>query len=163
MTEATMDTSAVVRDITVAVPIQRAWDVFTRDFSTWWPSAYSIGTEPMETCVIEPREGGRWYERSASGSECEWGRVLSYDPPQRLVLSWGISADWSVEPDASNHSEIEVTFTAAGDSSTRVELVHRGFERHSAAGYKVRDVVSSGGGWGSLLEQYAQATQRSGG
>ncbi len=159
MTEATMDTSAVTREITVAVPLQRAWDVFTRDVSTWWPSTYSIGSEPMDTCVIEPREGGRWYERAASGAECEWGRVLAYDPPNRLVLSWGVSADWSVEPDQANHSEIEVTLTAEGDNATRVALEHRGFERHSADGGKIREVVSSGGGWGNILGLYAQAAQ----
>jgi uncharacterized protein YndB with AHSA1/START domain len=89
--------------------------------------------------------------------------VRVYDAPQRLVLTWGIAADWTVEPDESKHSEIEITFTAEGGNATRVELEHRGFERHGTDGAAVREVVSSGGGWGSLLEQYAQATQRAGG
>ena len=163
MTEATMDTTAVRREITVAVPPERAWEVFTRDFSTWWPSAYSIGTEPMETCAIEPRAGGRWYERGQNGAECDWGRVVAYDPPARLVLSWGISADWSPEPDPANHSEIEVTFAPEGDNATRVTLEHRGFERHGAGGDKVREVVGSENGWRTLLHAYAQTAQRQGG
>lgn len=159
MTEATMDLSAVTREVTVAVPIERAWEVFTRDFSTWWPAAYSIGTEPMESSAIEPREGGRWYERGQDGAECDWGRVLAYDPPNRIVLSWGIAADWSQEADSSNHSEIEVTFTAEGDNATRVELEHRGFERHSTGGAQIREVVGSENGWRTLLGSYAQAAQ----
>ena len=159
MTEAAMDTTAVRREITVTVPVERAWDVFTRDFSTWWPSGYSIGTEPMESCAIEPRAGGRWYERGQNGAECEWGRVLAYEPPSRLVLSWGVAADWTVEPNQENHSEIEVTFVAEGDGATRVTLEHRGFDRHSSGGQQIREVVGSENGWQTLLGSYAQAVQ----
>ena len=159
MTEATMDTTAVTSEVTVAVPIERAWDVFTRDFSTWWPSTHSVGTEPMETCFIEPQEGGRWYERSANGTECDWGRVRAYEPPNRLLLTWGTGADWRPEPDETKHSEVEVTFTAEGDNATRVTLEHRGFDRHAAGGAEIRTAVSSPQGWPMLLDRFQQAAE----
>jgi uncharacterized protein YndB with AHSA1/START domain len=68
--------------VTVEAPKERAFDVFTAEMSTWWPRSYRIGAADLEAAVLEPRAGSRWYERGADGSECEWGRVLTYDPPR---------------------------------------------------------------------------------
>jgi uncharacterized protein YndB with AHSA1/START domain len=152
-----LEIEPVVRSITVAVPIQRAWDVFTRDFATWWPETHHIGTEPMDTCAIEPREGGRWYEVGADGSECDWGVVLAWEPPIRLVLTWQIGSDWKFEPDPACASEIEVLFTPDGPNATRVDLEHRGFERHAIGAGEMRAVVAGEGGWGGILERFAGA------
>jgi len=78
--------------------------------------------------VIEPFVGGRWYERGEDGSTCDWGQVLSWEPPSRLVLSWDISADW--KPDANLKTEIELRFIAEGKDATRVELEHRHLDRY---------------------------------
>ena len=145
------DIEPVVRSVTVAVPIQRAWDVFTRDFSTWWPATHHIGSEPMETCLMEPHQGGRWYEVGADGSECDWGFVLAWEPPLRLVLSWHTTVDWKHDPDPANASEIEVLFTPEGPNATRVDLEHSGFERHAERGDEIRSVVSQEGGWATIL------------
>jgi uncharacterized protein YndB with AHSA1/START domain len=143
---------AVRREITVAAPPERAFTVFTEGMDTWWPRSYTIAAAELDKVVIEPREGGRWYERGVDGSECAWGEVLVYEPPNRIVLTWRIAGDW--QPDEAA-SEIEVTFTPAA-GGTRVELEHRHFER-LRLGDAMREQVGGDGGWGGLLARYSAA------
>jgi uncharacterized protein YndB with AHSA1/START domain len=97
MTEqATLPT--VQRSVTVSATVDRAFDVFTRSFTTWWPADYHIGSAEYAEAVIEERTGGRWYERGVDGSECDWGRVLAWDPPNRLLLAWHINGEWQLRP-----------------------------------------------------------------
>jgi uncharacterized protein YndB with AHSA1/START domain len=80
--------------VTVKAPQDVAWRTFTEKMGTWWPLVtHKIGDAKAVDAVIEPRVGGRWYERGEDGSACDWGRVLSWEPHSRLVLSWEISAD----------------------------------------------------------------------
>jgi uncharacterized protein YndB with AHSA1/START domain len=103
--------------------------------------------------IIEPRVGGRWYERGDDGSTCEWGSVLSWEPPSRLVLSWDISADWQYDPDLK--TEIEVRFIAEGNDATRVELEHRKLDRYGARRDEMRHIFNTEGDWGRLLAMFA--------
>ena len=154
MTQATVE--AVRREITVPAPPERAFAVFSERFDTWWPRSHHIGAPEMAEAIVEPRTGGRWYERGVDGSECDWGEVLAYDPPHRLVLSWHLNGEWAYDPDPAHASEIEVTFTPDGDG-TRVQLEHRGFERHGATAAALREGVSGDGGWNGLLKLYSEA------
>jgi uncharacterized protein YndB with AHSA1/START domain len=142
---------------TVGVPIEKAFRVFTESFSTWWPREYHIGQAEMAVAILEPGEGGRWYEQGVDGSECEWGRVLAWDPPHRLLVTWQINGDWQYDPDPGHASEIEVRFTAEGPNRTTVELEHRLLDR-LVDGQALRDGIGEGGGWSSVLEQFAKAT-----
>ena len=98
-----MSTPSPVPDIrgtiTVAVPAEQAFAVFTGSFGSWWPREYHIGQAEMADAVVEPRAGGRWYERGTDGSECDWGRVLAWEPPRRLVVTWQINGQWQYDPD----------------------------------------------------------------
>jgi uncharacterized protein YndB with AHSA1/START domain len=158
MTQVTLE--AVRREVTVPAPPERAFAVFTERFDSWWPRSHHIGEPEMAEAIIEPRAGGRWYERGVDGSACDWGEVLAYDPPHRVVLSWHLNGEWAYDPDPARASEVEVTFTPAGDG-TRVELVHRGFERHGATAEALRDGVTREGGWGGLLGRYSEAVESS--
>jgi uncharacterized protein YndB with AHSA1/START domain len=110
--------------VNVKVPPEVAWRVFTEKMGTWWPLAtHKIGKANAVDAVIEPGVGGRWYERGDDGSTCDWGRVLSREPPSRLVFSREISADWQYDPTLK--TEVEVRFIAEGKDGTRVELEHR--------------------------------------
>jgi uncharacterized protein YndB with AHSA1/START domain len=141
----------------VNAPPERAFAVFTEQFGAWWPSSHSLVEGGWGTAVIEPREGGRWFERGATGAECDWGRVLAYEPPHRVVLSWHLDADYRYDPDPAHASEVEVRFAPEG-TGTRVDLEHRYFERHAdGRGATVADSVGGEGGWGALLGMYAQA------
>ncbi|MCI0687435.1 MAG: SRPBCC family protein [Sporichthyaceae bacterium] len=143
--------------VTVGVPVERAFRVFTESFTTWWPPQYHIGKADMAEAIIEPRASGRWYERGVDGSECEWGRVLAWEPPHRLVVTWQINGQFQYDPDPEHASEIEVRFTADGPGKTTVELEHRNLDR-LVGGQAVRDAISGGGGWTSILDAYVKAT-----
>ena len=147
----------VRRSVVVEASQERAFDVFTRGFSTWWPlESHHIGAADCAEAVIEPRAGGRWFERGVDGSECDWGRVLEWDPPHRVRLAWMLGPQWQYDPDDSHATEVEIQFVAEGAATTRVELVHSGFEQVDG-GEQIRTGVSADGGWGSLLQLYAQA------
>jgi uncharacterized protein YndB with AHSA1/START domain len=151
---ATEDT-AVRHSITVEAPQEKAFAVFTDGFDRWWPRSHKIGPEGLEQAVLEGREGGRWYERDTDGSECEWGKVLVWEPPSRLVLAWQITGEWAY--DADFLTEVEVTFVADGPDRTVVEVQHRGLEAYGDDEDEMRRQFNSTGGWSSLLEAFAGA------
>jgi uncharacterized protein YndB with AHSA1/START domain len=140
---------------TVGVPVERAFEVFTGSVDAWWPHQYHIGAAEVAEVVLEPRVGGRWYERGVDGSECDWGRVLVWDPPSRLVFTWQINGSWQFDPDPARAGEIEARFTATGAQETRVEVEHRYLER-LAGGQAIHRAITGGGGWVQLLEGYAK-------
>jgi uncharacterized protein YndB with AHSA1/START domain len=147
---------AVRQSIVVDASPERAFYVFTNGMTSWWPiDSHSIGDRPMAEAVIEPRTGGRWYERGDDGSECDWGRVLAWEPPDRVVLTWQISAEWKSDP--AIHTEIEVRFTPEGDGRTRVDLEHRGLESFGERTEQMRAIFGSDGGWNGLLRRFADA------
>jgi uncharacterized protein YndB with AHSA1/START domain len=154
MTETTV---AVRRSVTVNATPERAFEVFTAGFSTWWPlESHHIGKTVAAEGILEPRAGGRWFERDAEGNECDWGVVTEYEPPSRILLAWHLTPEFAYDPDPEKATEVEVTFTPTGDG-TLVELEHRGFEKFGETGASMRDAVSSPGGWGDLLQLYAKA------
>jgi uncharacterized protein YndB with AHSA1/START domain len=153
----TQSTAAPVRtQIVVQAPIDRAFEVFTADIGSWWPPANHILDAELSEMVFEPRVGGHIYDRGVDGSESHWARVLAYEPPDRLVFSWDISAQWQIETDPSRTSEVEVRFIAETPSRTRVELEHRGIERHGDGWESMLAAVGSPNGWNGGLEAFAQ-------
>ena len=153
MTETTV---AARRSVTVNATAERAFDVFTAGFSTWWPlESHHIGKTMATEAIIEPRAGGRWFERDADGNECNWGFVTEYEPPSRILLAWHLTPEWGYDPDPEKATEVEITFTPTSDG-TLVELEHRGFEKHGERGASMRDAVSAPGGWADLLQLYAK-------
>jgi uncharacterized protein YndB with AHSA1/START domain len=143
----------IQKTILVATSAERAFQVFSGEMSTWWPLAsYHIGTADATSVVIEPFVGGRWFERGVDGSECDWGRVRTWDPPRLLVLSWEISGDWQHDP--SIQTEVEVRFTAEG-ASTRVDLEHRLLHYYGGKAAEMRGVFDSEQGWKGLLDAFA--------
>jgi len=151
-----MSTATAVRhSITVKAPQERAFTVFTQDFNQWWPRTHKIGPAELSEAVLEGREGGRWYERDVDGSECEWGKVLVWEPPSRLVLGWQISGEWAYDADLL--TEVEVSFVSEGEDQTRVELEHRGLEAYGERMEEVRRSIDSPGGWPGILELFGQA------
>jgi uncharacterized protein YndB with AHSA1/START domain/uncharacterized damage-inducible protein DinB len=148
--------ATVRRTVTVRAGIERAFDVFTAGFDTWWPRGHHIGKKPMVKAVIEPKTGGRCYGREADGTECQWGTVTAWEPPHRLVIAWQVNPNWQFDPDLSHASEVEVLFTPETGGTTRVDLEHRHFERHGGEFDNMRTGVGGPGGWGGLLQMFGR-------
>ncbi len=150
----TISPAPVRKSLSVNATPERAFEVFTARFDSWWPRSHSIGQSPLAEVVLEPRINGRWYGRLADGTEAEWGDVLAWDPPRRLVLAWRIGADWTYHADLL--TEVEVRFTAEGER-TRVDFEHRGLERMGEKAAETRVALDSDGGWTGILKLYADA------
>lgn len=148
----------IQRTVTVPVAAERAFAVFI-DLPAWWPPEFSWSGDVLETLGIEPREGGFCFERGPNGFRCDWGRVLAWEPPARLVFSWQISPDRVPEPDPAKASEVEVRFFEEGPSATRVEVAHREFARHGESAQRYRTDLADQG-WPYLLDRYAAAAGR---
>jgi uncharacterized protein YndB with AHSA1/START domain len=153
----TMTTTAapVTETIVVKGPIERAFEVFTADIGSWWPTSHHILQAELAEMVFEPWVGGHIIDRGADGSECRWARVLAYEPPHRVVFSWDITLTWQIESDPSRASEVEVRFIPESAQRTRVELEHRGIERHGQGWEQMHAAVGSPNGWLIGLERFA--------
>ncbi|HEX4491413.1 MAG TPA: SRPBCC family protein [Acidimicrobiia bacterium] len=152
----TSEETSVSKSIVVQAPIERAFRVFTEDFDSWWPRTHHIATAEMAKALLEPRVGGRWYEQGVDGSECDWGRVLAWDPPRHVAFSWHLNGAFQYEADPSHASRVDVRFTDEGDGATRVELIHSELDRHGDGWTDLRDGVSGQGGWPELMSRYGQ-------
>ena len=150
----TIQPAPVRRSVTVKASQARAFEVFTSKIGAWWPKSHHIGAADPETSVIEPKVGGRWFERGVDGVECELGHVLAWDPPARLLLAWQLTPEWKFDPDLL--TEVEVNFIEEGPGQTRVELEHRNLERFGDKAEAVRQSIGAPGGWTLILEIYAQ-------
>ncbi len=147
--------TAVRSSIVVEVPIDRAFAVFTREIGSWWPPEHHILEGELAEMVFEPRVGGHVYDRGVDGSECRWARVLAFEPPHRIVISWDISLQWQVESDPTRASEVEVRFASEAPGRTRVELEHRKLHHHGEGWEQMRDAVGSPDGWDAGLAAFA--------
>ena len=149
--DAAMSIAPIVRTVEVKAPPPQAFDLFAGHMEHWWPKGKTIGRNPHVAIVLEPRAGGRWFERDAAGHETHWGKVLEWEPPSRLLLGWQINARWDYDPDFL--TELELTFAPAG-SGTLVTLEHRNLERFGADAE--RHAKEIGGGWPMFLAEFAR-------
>ena len=148
--------TSIRHEVVVKAPIERAFSVFTKDFGRFKPPEHNmLGVDIAET-IFELREGGHVYDRGVDGSECRWARVLAYQPPNRVVISWDISPQWQIETDLEKTSEVDVRFIAEAPDRTRVELEHRNLDRHGDGWEAVRDGVDGDAGWPLYLHRFAE-------
>jgi uncharacterized protein YndB with AHSA1/START domain len=133
----------------VACPPDHAFDTWALRFATWWPPGHTVSGHPDTAVVLEPVLGGRIFERAPDGVEVEWGRITTWERPERLAYRWHIRRD------AADATDVEITFVGLPEGTTRVEIVHTGWERLGAAGPAWRD--ANAGGWNGLLPHFVEA------
>jgi hypothetical protein len=136
----------------IACPTEHAFDVWTTRLSTWWPKGHSASGDPDTVVTLEPHLGGRIFERTPDGTEIDWGEITSWNPPHRLGYLWHIRRD---RRDA---TDVELTFVDLGDGTTRLEIVHSGWERLGAEGAAWRE--SNTAGWSALIPAFVAAATR---
>lgn len=147
--------TTVQASVVVNAPADRAFKLFTEQFDRIKPREHNMLGVDIAESVFEPRVGGRVFDRGADGSECQWGRVLAYEPPARILFTWDISPTWQIETDPDRSSEVEVRFVEDGPDRTRVELEHRHLDRHGDGWDGMRAAVSSDQGWPLYLHRFA--------
>lgn len=146
---------AIRREKVVPVSKERAFEVFTAGMTSWWPPEHHIGSSPIEQIVVEPHEGGRWYTRHEDGSETSTGFVRAWEPPDRLVMTWQIGADWKYDP--SLVTTVELRFIEEAEDRTRVQLEHRDLENFGPAAEKMSATFNEPGAWTATLEHFASS------
>jgi uncharacterized protein YndB with AHSA1/START domain len=151
--------TTVQAQIVVEAPLERAFSFFTESFGSFKPPEHNMLEVEIAETVFEPRVGGYLYDRGVDGSECRWARVLAYDPPHRVLLSWDVSPQWQLETDPEKTSEWEVRFVSETPERTRVELEHRNLERHGPGWEAVRDGVAAPDGWPLYLQRFAEVVK----
>lgn len=129
----------------------RTFDLFTASMGAWWPRGQTPGDKPHADLVIEPRVGGRWFERDADGKETQWGKVLAWEPARRLVLGWQLNSRFQF--DASVLMEVEIQFLPLSAGGTRVSLEHRGIEQLGTDAPSFASKVNQG--WPARMGEFA--------
>jgi uncharacterized protein YndB with AHSA1/START domain len=147
--------TTVRSSIVVEVPIEKAFRAFTDDFDRIKPREHNMLSVEIAESVFEPSVGGRVFDRGVDGSECQWARVLAYEPPHRVVISWDISPRWQIETDRDRTSEVEVRFSAESAQRTRVDVEHRYLDRHGDGWEGLREGLGGGDGWPIYLQRLA--------
>lgn len=133
----------------VACGPEHAFDTWTARFGTWWPRGHTVSGDPEAEVVLEPAVGGRIFERTPDGSEIDWGEIVEWDAPHRLSYLWHIRRD------RSDATDVEIRFAPLDDGTTRVDIVHTGWERLGAGGQAWRD--ANAGGWNGLFPHFMAA------
>lgn len=152
----------VRKTVTVPVGADEAWRIFVEHPMEWWP-AHHVFVEERCALTIEPRVGGRYYEQGADGSVVDWGRIVEWDAPRRLTMTWRMGPGWRPVHDDDAASLIVVEVTALDDDHAEVALTHAALERHGSAAAAIHAALD-GPSPGATLEQYAQVVaRRSGG
>jgi uncharacterized protein YndB with AHSA1/START domain len=82
------------------------------------------------------------------------GRVLVWEPPNRLVLTWQITAAWAFDPQFV--TEVELRFVPEAPARTRVLLEHRKLEAYAADAEAMRKAYDADDAWVRTLAQFAQ-------
>jgi hypothetical protein len=135
----------------VACSAEHAFATWTQQIGSWWPADHTVSQQRGLDVVVEPRIGGRIYERTRSGAEHEWGEVTAWEPPARLGYLWHLRRD------RNQATEVEIRFVALDAAATRVEIEHRGWERLGDGAEEWRD--RNRGGWQTLLPHFIEATR----
>jgi hypothetical protein len=136
---------------TVRCPQPHAFTAWAEGCSSWWPGGHSVSGDPAAV-VLEPRVGGRIFERTRTGEEVDWGEVTGWEPPRRLAYLWHLRRD---RDDA---TDVEITFVDRGDGTTRVEIEHTGWERLGAEAETWRQRNERG--WTTLIPHYTEVAER---
>jgi uncharacterized protein YndB with AHSA1/START domain len=148
----------VRKAITVPVPADEAFKIFVERPIEWMPAGHAFLKDP-QMMGMEPRAGGRFYERGPDGAEITRGTILEWSPPDRLAMTWRVGQNWRPVSDDDQASVIQVDFTATGPGMTDVALTYTQLHRHGEFAAVLREALA-GPDPGKTLVQYATVVAR---
>ena len=151
-----MTVTSIVHAVDIIATPARAFGLFTARMGEWWPKDRTPGAAPHVALVVEPHAGGRWYKRDEDGHEAQWGTVLAWEPPVRLLLGWQLDTSFTYDP--ALVTEVELRFEPAPGGGTRVTLEHRDLERFGNDWGAMAAKVGSG--WPERMRDYAAFADR---
>jgi len=152
-----LEKNVVRKELTIHASQKQAFQTFTKELDLWWPRSHHIGKVEMKQAVLETKEGGRWYEIGVDGSECNWGKVLIWNPPRKLVLAWQITAEWQYDPNFL--TEVEANFIEQGPNLTHFTLEHRNIDRFGEKAQQIWGAFDSDGGWTGIIREFAKVAE----
>jgi uncharacterized protein YndB with AHSA1/START domain len=147
-----MTIAPVTRTVHTKAAPARAFEIFTSQMGRWWPRGRTVAANPHDEIVVEPRIGGRWFERDANGRETQWGHVLVWEPSRRLVLAWQLDSERKYDSDLI--TEVEIRFAPGPQGGTDVILEHRNLERFRKDAD--RWAAAIGDGWSLMLSKFQE-------
>lgn len=131
---------------TVVVPVDQdtAFTVFTGEIDSWYVRGPHSWVDQAKAVGIRFVDG---YLRElwSDGGHVDVGRVVTWEPPRRLV--------WADLLNETGSMEIEVVFTPVGEG-TSVTLEHRGLDTLPP---DVAGRIRRGYSWNITLRWYAEA------
>jgi uncharacterized protein YndB with AHSA1/START domain len=154
--------STIQHVLTVPLSAEPAFALFVHKLMAWWPREYTWSNDVLELIAIEPVLGGRCFERGPQRFEVDWGRVLVWEPPARLVFTWQISPRREPEPNPAKASEVEVRFHPRAANTTEVSFEHRLIDRHGAGSAEYHTALSTPQGWPYILGRYQAQAEAAG-
>ncbi|WP_263368185.1 SRPBCC family protein [Edaphobacter bradus] len=154
----TVVSTVVRKSVRVPISVGCAFSVFVEQMETWWPPEHHIGEAAFEAIFVEPKVGGRWYERDGNGKECDWGKVMAWDPPRLVTFSWHLGPSWKFDPDMAKASEVAIRFTPETEG-TLVELEHSHLERHGEGWEQLKKMLESADAWEQTLREFAKRAE----
>lgn len=110
----------LTKTATVTCSQERAFELFTREMSEWWPlTSHSVGQSAGGRVDVEEWTGGHLVETLPDGTTTVWGAITIWEPPTRIEFSWHPGR----APEEATH--VMVGFVAAESGrETVVTLVH---------------------------------------
>ncbi|MFI6896641.1 SRPBCC domain-containing protein [Streptomyces sp. NPDC050256] len=145
----------VRKSVTVRASVEECFKAFTERLSDWWPPSHVLVRKERAGLAFEPGVGGRYYEWDVEGTEVDWGRVLVWEPPFRLAMTWRVNGRFESIPDDEWASEIEVEFRPVDARTTVVELAHVKLYRHGDDAMRIFTALD-GRSPGETLERFAK-------
>ena len=154
-----LEVPPVVKSVTVPVPVERAFEIFAGQPLEWWPSHHKLVPGERVSVVFERVVDGLFHEADADGATAVWGRILEWDPPRRIAMTWRIDGRWQPITDDEKASEIEVDFTPDGPDRTIVQLGHVKLWKHGEYAAGIRGALE-GPSPGDTLAKFAAVVDR---
>jgi uncharacterized protein YndB with AHSA1/START domain len=142
-----MTVAPIRREILVAAPADRAFELFTGRIGDWWPlarfSVFGDGTVAFEGTGL-----GRSIVERSGDRVSVWAEVTEWDPPGALGFTWHPGTD------PAKATQVRVTFTVEGEQ-TLVSVEHSGWAVLADPTLAAAAAQEYGQGWPGVLGGFA--------